>query len=113
VGLTVCVFFLENEMSDIDRLADLKCRYEIACHAMQTGVAYKMAVSPNETNPKHLRVGINSAMVETSVLFKIMLKRGLITEIEFYEILCETMEEEAKGYQSWIEVHIGKQVKLF
>ena len=38
-------------------------RYLDAAHAMQTGVAFTMHQDSSQTDPKHLRVGINSAMV--------------------------------------------------
>lgn len=37
-------------------------RYMNAAHAMQSGVAIWMERGNKETEPKHLRVGINSAM---------------------------------------------------
>lgn len=74
-------------------------RYLTACNAMQSGVAMKMTVDPQETSPKHLRVGVNSAMVDTGALIGLLIKKGVITEEELCEALADKMEEEVKLYE--------------
>ena len=51
--------------------------YLKAAHAMQSGVAFKMHTDPSETQPKHLRVGVNSAMVEQSAIAKLLIDKAL------------------------------------
>jgi hypothetical protein len=55
-------------------------RYTAAAHGMQTGVATKMHWNPNETLPKHLRVGVNAAMVDTSAIAGLLIARELIKD---------------------------------
>lgn len=43
-------------------IEELRQEYASLCHAMQSGVAFKINIDPGETMPKHLRVGVNSAM---------------------------------------------------
>ena len=74
-------------------------RYLRACHAMQTGVATKMHIYPAETSPKHLRAGVNSAMVDTGAVIGLLIKKGVFTEEELYEALADKMEEEVKLYE--------------
>lgn len=76
-----------------------KRRYSAAAHAMQSGVAYRMNNDPGETQPKHLRVGVNSAMVDTATIVKLLIAKGVITQEEFYKMLADTMEEEVARYQ--------------
>jgi hypothetical protein len=73
-------------------------RYLAALHAMQTGVAFKMHRDPGETSPKHLRVGVNSAMVEYAALVKLLIAKGIITEDEHYAALADAMEAERDFY---------------
>ncbi|MBD2261412.1 hypothetical protein [Pseudanabaena sp. FACHB-2040] len=94
------------------RLEELKQRYFALAHAMQTGVAFTMEFDPSQVAPKHLRVGVNSAMVEHSAVVRLLLEKGIFTELEFYESLCEVMEEEAQRYKRQLREHYGGDVDL-
>lgn len=89
-----------------------QARYRAAAHAMQSGVAGKMAFDPAETTPKHLRVGVNSAMVEHSALVTLLLEKGVITEQEYFSALADAMEREKALYEETISAHYGTSVKL-
>lgn len=89
-----------------------KRSYREAAHAMQSGVAMKMHYDPTETSVKHLRVGVNSAMVETATLFNLLLKKGIITQEEFEEELANQMNIEADSYQKWLQDRTGTEVTL-
>jgi hypothetical protein len=56
--------------------------YAEAMHAMQTGVAN---LSGNDLAPKHLRVGINSALVDNAALARLLVKKGVFTQEEYTE----------------------------
>lgn len=88
-------------------------RYVAAAHAMQTGVAYVMEKDPSETTPKHLRVGVNSAMVDHGALAKLLIEKGIITEDEYFEALAEIMEAEAANYEKTVQDLYGSdRIKL-
>jgi hypothetical protein len=53
-----------------------------------------------ETEPKHLRVGVNSALVETSALARLMFRKKLITSEEYFDALIESWEAEVALYQA-------------
>jgi len=72
---------------------------------MQTGVAMKMNFDSSETEPKHLRVGVNSAMVETATLFTILMNKGIFTQEEFDIELTRQMNLEADKYEKEIQAH--------
>ena len=80
------------------RIEAAKARYKAAAHAMQTGVAFTMDSNPSETSPKHLRVGVNSAMVEHGALAHLLMQKGIITEVEYLESLADFMEKERDSY---------------
>lgn len=96
-------------MSDIQRDVE---RYQAAAHAMQSGVAFKMEHDPSETTPKHLRVGVNSAMVENSALVRLLVDKGIITNEEWAAALADGMEAERDLYKSWLEQHYGRKIDL-
>ena len=72
------------------------------CHRMQTGVAYKMERNPSETQPKHLRVGINSAMSNHAALVELLIDKGVITEEEYQQAVFQSMRREADAYEKAI-----------
>ncbi len=94
-----------------ETLADRE-RYLAAAHAMQSGVAGKMAIDPSETTPKHLRTGVNSAMVEHSALVKLLVAKGVITWPEYFTALADGMEAERDKYAATLSAHYGAAVTL-
>lgn len=87
-------------------------RYAAACHAMQSGVAMEMSHRPQPTEPKHLRVGVNSALVETGALAKILIDAGIISEEQYREALADAMEREQARYETYLSQLVGTRVTL-
>lgn len=87
-------------------------RYLAAAHAMQSGVAAKMHVDPSETTPKHLRVGVNSAMSEHAALAKLLMDKGIITEDEYVQAQADQMEREKALYERFLSDHYGRPITL-
>jgi hypothetical protein len=85
---------------DQGRREELFQRYAAACHAMQAGVAMMMNHDQHATQPKHLRVGVNSAMVEHGALANLLMAKGIVTEEEYFVALCEGMEAEVAKYEA-------------
>jgi hypothetical protein len=88
--------------------------YRALAHAMQTGVAAQMQFDPvvAGTTPKHLRVGVNSALVDSSALAKLLMDKGVITLDEYETALVEGMRAERDRYVAWLEGR-GMRVDLF
>lgn len=74
-------------------------RYLRAMHGVQSGVAYEMTKDTKPTDPKHLRVGINAAMIEHGALVKVLFDKGVLTEDEYYAALADGAEEELRRYE--------------
>ena len=87
-------------------------RYLAAAHAMQSGVAMKMHHDHKETDPKHLRVGINAAMVEHGAIAKLLVAKGIFTEAEYIKALADEMEAEAELYRSELAERTGANITL-
>lgn len=90
-----------------ESLDDIKREYAGLCHAMQSGVAMMMNYDPQATAPKHLRVGVNSAMVDSGALAGLLLSKGLITELEYFTALRDKMREEVEKYKTEISDRLG------
>lgn len=86
---------------------DLGLTYLEALHAVQTGVKYEIAISdfPSRDDttphsPKHLRTGVNMAMVEISALVWLLIEKGIITESEYLEALRLATNQEVATYEA-------------
>lgn len=81
---------------------DIMSKYRDLAHAMQTGVAIKMEYDASETSPKHLRVGVNSAMCESAALARLLIDKGVITSEEYEQTITAEMAREVERYQKWL-----------
>ena len=94
-------------------------RYRKAAHAMQSGVKFLMESEPGlnypesgECSPKHLRTGVNSALVDSGALAGLLIRKGLISEEEYFEVLAEIMEKDVKSYEEKLSRRFGKPTHL-
>lgn len=74
---------------------------------MQSGVAMEMNFHPQPTEPKHLRVGVNSAMCDHAALVRLLIEKGVVSEDEYIKVVADEMEREAECYQQRIQEHYG------
>ena len=91
--------------------SDLR-RHAQAAHAMQSGVAVEMGIDSAPTSPKHLRVGVNAAMADHAGLVRLLIKKGLITEEEYYGSIADSMEAEKTRYEEHLTKQLGRPVVL-
>lgn len=85
--------------TETNKWRDLGLTYEEAAHGMQTAVAFEMVKDPKNTEPKHLRTGVNSAHVDHAALAYILIRKGIITEAEYLEEIRLAMNDELARYQ--------------
>lgn len=97
--------------------ADRRSTYMALQHAMQTGVGYTMELNQQakregETSPKHLRVGVNTALNDTGALAALLTRKGVIS-IEEYDQLCTSMMRDlVEDYERRLSHYFGREVKL-
>lgn len=87
-------------------------RYLVAAHGMQAGVAMEMNYKSEPTSPKHLRVGVNSALVDIHGLVELLIEKGIFTKTEYIKHMADAMEVERKRYEDHISKVIGSKVTL-
>jgi hypothetical protein len=85
-----------------------KARYLAAAHAMQSGVAMAMNYDTSQTDPKHLKVGVNSALVTASAIAHLLIAKGVFIESEYFTQLADLMEAERDTYTKLIEEHLAQ-----
>lgn len=97
----------------MSKMDELRARYDKAMHGMQAGIQMKIQFQvASECEPKHLRVGINSAMVDTGAMAKLLVAKGVFTEEEYLESLVEFAEREHKMYEEELSVLLQKKITL-
>lgn len=95
-----------------DKLAKLRQEYLAHAHGMQTGVALMMERGGKDHQPKHLRVGINAAMADQAGLVKLLIDKGVFTEVEYYEAVRDSMKLERDRYQVDVNNSLGGKVEV-
>ncbi len=102
---------MNDKINEQDRTQKAATEYQQLAHAMQAGVAAEMHHT-KQTDPKHLRTGVNSALVDIAALAELLIKKGVITEAEYVEAIRDGMAEEVARYEARLSEHYGKPVKL-
>lgn len=82
-------------------------RYLSATHAMQSGIAMILQRDPTLTEDKHVRVGINSSMVQIVGLAKLLLDKKVFTIDEYEKYLADAAEDEVKRYEQELSEAMG------
>lgn len=100
-------------MSDEEvRIVKATERYEAAAHAMQSGVTFELEYDSKSGTPKHLRVGVNSAMVNDDAVARLLIAKGVFTEVEYHEAVADAMDREVKRYEESLTLRLGRPVTL-
>lgn len=90
--------------------------YKQAMHAVQTAIAFEIAMEGEEkagANPKHLRVGINSAMITDFAIANLLIKKGIITQEEYEEAVTEAANKEVDMLQKRLKDKYGLTTTLY
>lgn len=82
---------MQGRLNDTEKAA-FTIRYNQLAHAIQSAVKFHPDKKGQEA--KHLRVGVDLRAVEHSALATVLMRKGIITEREYYEGLVDAMEEE-------------------
>jgi hypothetical protein len=68
-------------------------------HAMQSGVKHEHNLGSDDGSPKHLRVGVNSALCFHAALCKVLMDKGVCTMEEILQAENELLREEVARYE--------------
>jgi len=98
--------------TDAARDAAQDAEIEALAHAVQTGVAYVMEWDDKETSPKHLRVGINMALVSNAALAELLAAKGVCTIEEVKDFQIAALRREVASYEAMIQEHFGGETKI-
>lgn len=79
-------------------------RYIAASHAVQSAIAYDMVNGGRQTEPKHMRTGIDTTKADFGALTRLLIAKGVFTEEELWEALADGMEREVAEYHQRLKL---------
>lgn len=82
-------------MTDQERMEAAQARYVAAGHAVQSAIGFSMGAS-KITEPKHMRVGIDMTKSDVGAITRLLVAKGICTDLEIWEALAEGAEAEAE-----------------
>jgi len=86
-------------------LEELRAKLIRLGHAMQSGVAFTMPIDPKATSVKHLRVGVNNALINNAAIASLLMQKGIITEEEYLRELITWTEQDIERYREQLQAH--------
>ncbi len=88
-------------MSIEDKRRDLGLQYLDAMHGVQSAIKYEMEAGVSDaTSPKHLRVGVDSSMINVAAVACLLIEKGVFTLTEYEESVRLQANEELAAYQA-------------
>lgn len=99
-------------VEDGDHIKDLAAQIFAHQHACMSGARFALEAGTASNEPKHVRNGIDSALVSCAAMFNLLKKKGIITEIEYLEAMAEAWETEHRRYEKELSDHYGRNVTL-
>lgn len=100
-------FIEQSRREAAERLQATYDEYQRNLHAMQTGVAYEQSNGSTDGSPKHLRVGVNAAMIHEAAIVGLLVAKGIFTEQEFAESLVNESRKEVDRYEKRLSERYG------
>lgn len=91
---------------------DFAQRYAELAHAVQSGVAIELQFDSSSGSPKHLRTGLNLALVMQGTLVRLLIEKGVFTEQEYERALLVGVENEKHAYEARLSERFGKDIRL-
>lgn len=82
-------------------------------HAVQSGIAMEMARGEAaDTQPKHLRLGVNTALADHGALVALLIDKGLFTLDEYQAKRLECWQREKASYEARLSERMGTNITL-
>lgn len=84
-------------------------KYEQLAHSVQSAIKFELSrdASDPKYHYKHLRTGLNCVMADHGSLGRLLVKKGLITQDEYFEATLEGMELEVQRTTENVRKNLG------
>jgi len=97
------------QQARLERLLD---EHTSLSHALQSGVRWEQERGSDDGSPRHLRTGVNIVMRDLGSIVNLLVRKGVITDLEYAEAIVEGMREEVEAYEKRISEATGKEIHL-
>lgn len=83
--------------------------YQASGHRIQTAIAVLMGRDPSyrDTEPKHMRVGLDLSKSDQAGLARLLIAKGVFTEAEYVEAITKTADEEANSHERRVQAFLA------
>lgn len=81
--------------------------YARLAHAIQSAVALSHTRGSPDGSPKHLRTGVNLAMCDIGSIGRLLVRKGVVTEAEYFEAVLDGLRRELDTYEQQYGVKFG------
>jgi hypothetical protein len=85
-------------------------RYLDALHAVQSAIALDIEISGLHdagADPKHLRTGVNSCLVDSLAISRLLMAKGVFTESEYFAAIADAAEQEQRSMTERMRQRVG------
>jgi hypothetical protein len=87
-------------------------RYTAALHGVQSGIATMIGAGDDLATPKHLRVGVDARASDAMGLAKLLMAKGVFTEVEYHVAIADAMEAEKARLEAVLSERYGTKITL-
>lgn len=101
----------QEELSKIP-VEQLVASYEPLAHRVQSGVAFRLDANPSSGSAKHLRTGLDLSKAEFGGLAILLVRKGLITNEEYFAAILEGIEDEVDRMECALGGMTGTKISL-
>jgi hypothetical protein len=106
--------------SESEECSRMVARMTALLHKIQTGILFtreweEMQGIPDDrrsTGPKHLRVGVDQALIEHGALCALLIEKGIIKAKDYYETQIEFLERDVEAYTERLKERFGANFTL-
>lgn len=87
-------------------------RYLAASHGVQTTVKFNIDRGTSSHEPKHLRTGLDMRAADAAGLARLLIAKGVFTEVEYMEAMADAAEEELRRYTKDLREKTGLNISF-
>ena len=91
---------------------DLGLSYEEAAHGVQSAIAHGMSSGATDTEPKHLRVGVDMSKSDLYGLATLLMEKGVFTLEEYVEHMRLAANTEVARFEAEATERLGATVSF-
>lgn len=86
-------------------------RYARAAHRVQTAIAFTPRNPDPDAEFKHTRVGIDMSKADQGGLARLLIQKGIFTELEYIQAMADGAEREAELQERHLSDILGAKIK--